>query len=114
MFRSVVLKSFESTNKNFVVLMDSLDDFQLDIDSVSHSLQGLLKLVGSMNKPRDIVDIRFCCPPAEVYHRFIKISSNPNKDFRRALRASMVSGGTGVDRRAEIEFFPLLFIIRIF
>ncbi|HET7145272.1 MAG TPA: hypothetical protein VFI68_14730 [Anaerolineales bacterium] len=83
--RSVVMQSFEHSKKKFVVLMDSLDDFQLDIDSVSHSLQGLLKLVGSMNKPRDIVDIRFCLP-AEVYHRFIKISSNPNKDFRRALK----------------------------
>ena len=38
-----------------------------------------------MNKPRDLVDIRFCLP-AEVYHRFTRISSNPNKDFRRALR----------------------------
>jgi len=83
--RSVVLASFERDKKNFVVLMDSLDDFQLDIDSVAHSLQGLLKLVGSMNKPRDVVDIRFCLP-AEVYHRFLKISSNPNKDFRRALK----------------------------
>ena len=83
--RSVVVESFENSKNKFVVLMDSLDDFQLDIESVSHSLQGLLKLVGSMNKPRDIVDIRFCLP-AEVYHRFIKISSNPNKDFRRALK----------------------------
>lgn len=83
--RSVVMQSFEKSKIKFVILMDSLDDFQLDIDSVAHSLQGLLKLVGSMNKPRDIVDIRFCLP-AEVYHRFIKISSNPNKDFRRALK----------------------------
>ena len=83
--KSIVLASFQRSKKTFVILMDSLDDFQLDIDSVAHSLQGLLKLVGSMNKPRDLVDIRFCLP-AEVYHRFTKISSNPNKDFRRALR----------------------------
>jgi hypothetical protein len=83
--KPIVLKAFERSKKTFVILMDSLDDFQLDIDSVDRSLQGLLKLVGSMNKPRDIVDIRFCLP-AEIYHRFIKISSNPNKDFRRALK----------------------------
>ena len=83
--KTIVLESFERSKTSFVVLMDSLDDFQLDIDSVAHSLQGLLKLVGSMNKPRDMVDIRFCLP-AEVYHRFTAISSNPNKDFRRALR----------------------------
>jgi hypothetical protein len=83
--RSVVLDSLKSSKKNFVILMDSLDDFRLDIDSVSHSLQGLLKFVGSMNKPRDMVDIRFCLP-SELFRRIIKISSNPNKDFRRALK----------------------------
>jgi len=83
--KSVVLKAFERSKKTFVILMDSLDDFQLDLDSVARSLQGLLKLVGSMNKPRDVVDVRFCIP-AEIYHNFIKISSNPNKDFRRALK----------------------------
>lgn len=83
--KSAVLDSLKSSKKNFVILMDSLDDFRLDIDSVSHSLQGLLKFVGSMNKPRDLVDIRFCLP-SELFHRIIKISSNPNKDFRRALK----------------------------
>jgi hypothetical protein len=65
--------------------MDSLDNFQLEINSVAYSLQGLLKFVGSMNKPRDVVDIRFCLP-TELYRRIIKISSNPNKDFRRSLK----------------------------
>ena len=83
--KSAVLKSLEASKKTFAILMDSLDDFQLDIDSVSRSLQGLLKIVGSMNKPRDVVDIRFCLP-SELYQRFLKLSSNPNKDFRRALK----------------------------
>jgi hypothetical protein len=83
--KSAVLKNLESSKKKFAILMDSLDDFQLDIDSVNRSLQGLLKIVGSMNKPRDVVDIRFCLP-SELYHQFIKLSSNPNKDFRRALK----------------------------
>ena len=83
--KTAVLDGLTSSKKSFVILMDSLDDFQLDIDSVSLSLQGLLKFVGSMNKPRDVVDIRFCLP-AELFRRIIKISSNPNKDFRRALK----------------------------
>jgi hypothetical protein len=83
--RSVVVESLQTSKKNFVILMDSLDDFHLDIESVSHSLQGLLKFVGSMNKPRDVVDIRFCLP-SELFRQIIKISSNPNKDFRRALK----------------------------
>jgi len=82
---STVEDSLKSADKKFVILMDSLDDFQLDFNSVSHSLQGLLKFVGSMNKPRDVVDIRFCLP-TELYRRIIKLSSNPNKDFRRSLK----------------------------
>ena len=77
--------SLKNENKTFAILMDSLDDFQLEINSVSYSLQGLLKFVGSMNKPRDVVDIRFCLP-SELYRRIIKVSSNPNKDFRRSLK----------------------------
>jgi len=81
----IVLQSLKTHGKRFAILMDSLDDFQLDIHSVERALQGLLKIVGSMNKPRDLVDIRFCLP-SELYHRFVKLSSNPNKDFRRALK----------------------------
>src|SRR5690606_5500126 len=83
--RQTVLNNLEKTDKKFVILMDSLEDFQLEFDSVARALRGLLKLVGSMNKPRDRVDIRFCLP-SEVYPRFVKISSNPNKDFKRALK----------------------------
>jgi hypothetical protein len=83
--KNAVLKDLKDSKKRFAILMDSLDDFKLDIESVSNSLQGLLKIVGSMNKPRDVVDIRFCLP-SELYNQFIKLSSNPNKDFRRALK----------------------------
>ena len=82
---AAVEDSLKAADKKFVILMDSLDDFQLDFNSVSYSLQGLLKFVGSMNKPRDMVDIRFCLP-TELYRRIIKLSSNPNKDFRRSLK----------------------------
>ena len=83
--KSAVLRSLKAAGKKFAILMDSLDDFQLDINSVERAMQGLLKIVGSMNKPRDLVDIRFCLP-SELYQQFIKLSSNPNKDFRRALK----------------------------
>ncbi|MBK9925376.1 MAG: hypothetical protein IPP66_08790 [Anaerolineales bacterium] len=88
MFKSTVSAvegSLKDSGKTFVILMDSLDNFQLEINSVAYSLQGLLKFVGAMNKPRDVVDIRFCLP-TELYRRIIKISSNPNKDFRRSLK----------------------------
>lgn len=37
-----------------------------------------------MNRPSDPVNVRFCLP-AELYHKFVRLSSNPNKDFRRKL-----------------------------
>jgi hypothetical protein len=88
MFKSTVMlveDSLNSSDKKFVILMDSLDDFQLDFSSVSYSLQGLLKFVGSMNKPRAAVDVRFCLP-TELYRRILRISSNPNKDFQHSLK----------------------------
>jgi len=106
--KSIVLSAFERSKKTFVILMDSLDDFQLDMDSVGRSLQGLLKLVGSMNKPRDIVDVRFCLP-AEVYHRFIKISSNPNKDFRRALKLQWTAAELVLLGAQRLMFYLALF-----
>jgi len=106
--KSIVTRGFEGSKKTFVILMDSLDDFQLDMDSVSRSLQGLLKLVGSMNKPRDVVDIRFCLP-AEIYHRFLKISSNPNKDFRRALKLQWTAGELVLIGAQRLMFYLALY-----
>ena len=83
--KSAVIDGLNASRKTFVVLMDSLEDFQLNIASVKYSLQGLLKCVGSMNKPKDVVDIRFCLP-TELYRTIIEISSNQTKDFKRALR----------------------------
>jgi len=82
--KTAVLRNLESSKRNFVILIDSMDDFQLDILLVERALQSLLMVVGSMNKPRDVVDIRFCLP-SELYQRFIKLSLSPSKDFRRAL-----------------------------
>lgn len=83
--KAAVSDSLARAGKKFVILMDSLEDFRLEIEPASHALRGLLKLVGSMNKPSDVVDIRFCLP-TELYRRVADFSSNQNKDFRRALK----------------------------
>lgn len=106
--RSAVAKRLEASQKNFVILLDSLDDFQMDLDSVARSLQGLLKLVGSMNKPRDSVDIRFCLP-TELYHRFLRLSSNSNKDFRRALRLQWTAGELILIGAQRLKYFLNLY-----
>lgn len=83
--RQVVEGYLRDSKKSFVILMDSMESLNVELPSVNRSLQGLLKLIGSMNKPKDCVDIRFCLP-AELYHFFSRnVSSNPNKDFRRSL-----------------------------
>ncbi len=82
--RGLVEDWLRAQGQQVVVLMDSLDDFRLDIASVSHALQGLLKCIGQFNDANAVIDIRFCLP-SELYHRFLGLSSNPNKDFRRNL-----------------------------
>jgi hypothetical protein len=67
-----------------VILLDSMDDFQLHTDVVGRAIQGLLKFIGESNGPASSIDIRFCLP-AELYHLFTPLSSNPNKDFKRRL-----------------------------
>jgi hypothetical protein len=84
----LILKTLESelnsSNRRAVILLDSLDDFQLHVDVVGRAIQGLLKFIGETNRPSARVDIRFCLP-AELYHEFTPLSSNPNKDFKRRL-----------------------------
>ncbi len=82
--RASLVSELRENRQQVAVLLDSLDDFMLEFESVGRSLQGLLMFVGGSNKPSSPIDIRLCLP-AELYHRFLDISSNPNKDFRRKL-----------------------------
>jgi GTPase SAR1 family protein len=72
------------TNSRAVILLDSLDDFHLQIEVVARAMEGLLKFIGESNRPSAKIDVRFCLP-AELYHRFMSLSTNPNKDFKRKL-----------------------------
>jgi len=67
-----------------ILLLDSLDTFSLNVESVAHTLKGLLKCVGQFNRPGNVMDVRFCLP-AELYHGFMDISANPLKDFSNTL-----------------------------
>jgi len=82
--KKVVVNKLESSKKKLVIFIDSIKEFPFDIDSGKRALQGLLMFVGSMNKVHDVVDIRFCLP-SELYQKFIELSLNPTKDFRRVL-----------------------------
>ncbi|MCB8928203.1 MAG: hypothetical protein H6652_21570 [Ardenticatenaceae bacterium] len=82
--RRKCIEFFRENGHRAIILIDSLDDFRLEIDAVVHALQGLIKCVGSFRHPSGFVDVRFCLP-AELYHVFQDISVNAAKDFRRQL-----------------------------
>ncbi len=82
--KDLVCDELRRRKQRAVIMLDSMDEFHLQIESVSLALQGLLKCIGDSNMPSARTDIRFCLP-SELYHRFQTVSSNPNKDFRRQL-----------------------------
>jgi hypothetical protein len=82
--KTSVCEELHSRKKRAILLVDSLEDFHLDIDSVAIAVRGLLKCIGRANTPTSSTDIRFCIP-AEQYYQFAATSSNHNKDFRREL-----------------------------
>jgi hypothetical protein len=67
-----------------LILMDNLDDFPYDNETMAHALTGLLKCQGAFSIPGCRCTLRFCLP-AELYFPFLEISSNVNKDFQHQL-----------------------------
>jgi len=67
------------------LLLDSLEDFKLEIPSFGTAVAGLLRCIGEFNDaPSGSVILR-CCLPAERYFDYIQLSTNPLKDFRNEL-----------------------------
>lgn len=67
-----------------VILLDSLDNYKLDVDAVKETLAGLLMCVGSFNVVKNRPEIRFCLP-SELFHVFASLSENRVKDFSQKL-----------------------------
>lgn len=67
-----------------LVLLDNLDDFPLDNETMSHAITGLLKCQGSFSVPGCRCTLRSCLP-AELYFPFMDMSSAPLKDFQHRL-----------------------------
>lgn len=83
--RSVASAWLKAKGKRIVILLDSLEDFRLNIKSVEQALQGLLKCIGSMNSPREVLDVRLCLP-TELTGQVFDLSSNAIKDFNRQVK----------------------------
>lgn len=82
--RDTALEYMEDMKIRAIILLDSLEEFPLDQNTMAYAISGLLKCQGDFRQPGAPHEIR-CCLPAELYHRFMTLSSNPNKDFQQRL-----------------------------
>jgi len=82
--KQVCYDILKKNNQSAVLLIDSLDGYDLNNLEVIHAIRGLLKCAGEFNRPAIPFDLRLCVP-AERYHEFMDISSNPLKDFQSEL-----------------------------
>jgi hypothetical protein len=82
--KETALNIMKKRNIKAVVLMDSIENYPIEIENFSHAISGLLKCLGAFHVPGFPNEVR-CCLPAELYHRFLDISSNPIKDFQNHL-----------------------------
>lgn len=78
--RGTAYKIIKNRNLNVVILIDSLEQFPLNEETMKNALSGLLKAVSEFNRESRNCEVR-CCIPSELYPRLTKISSNPEKDF---------------------------------
>ena len=112
--RKVTQSFLKKEQKNFVVLMDSMDRLDVKLDTIARSLEGLIKCIGEMNKPRACADIRFCLP-AELYHNFQnEISSNPNKDFKRSLKLQWTASELIILGAQRLRLFIAIYNKKLF
>jgi hypothetical protein len=79
--KQIALDLLEAEKIRAIVLLDSLEQYPVEIPSVAHALSGLLKCAGQFNERNDRLSIRLCLP-AELYHTFFDyVSTNPHKDL---------------------------------
>lgn len=67
-----------------VILIDSLEEYRLDIEDSDLVMQGFLKATGRFNVRRNEPEVR-CCIPSELYYLLVSMSSNTAKDFPKPL-----------------------------
>ena len=108
-----VEECLKEKNIKSIALIDSLDEFNICTSEFTHALSGLMKCVGSFNVPEKLFDIRFCLP-AELYHEFMDISSNPLKDFERHVTLHWHSSELLSIVSHRLKIYSLLYNAEIF
>lgn len=89
--KALAIDVLKENDERAILLVDSLEHYPTSIESVAQATSGLLKCVGQFNERNDQLNVRLCLP-AELYHVFLDISSNPLKDFSNSLTLHWVAG----------------------
>ena len=74
-----------------LVLMDTLETYNVSQDEAVHAISGLIRFVGQRANSNQGLDIRFCLP-VELYNTFQEASQNPSKDFSSATSLQWHAG----------------------
>lgn len=70
----------ETTKRRAIVLIDTLEDYHIDNDTMRLSLQGLLRCLGQFKAGSSHIELRLCLP-VELFTELSAISTNRLKDF---------------------------------
>jgi len=82
--RKAAIKVLRTNKERAIVLVDSLEQYPVNVASVAHAMAGLLHCVGEFNERNKWINVRLCLP-AEMYHSFSDLSANPLKDFSNSI-----------------------------
>ena len=89
--KDAALNYLDTTQKSALLLLDALEDFELGREDMGRTVAGLIRCVGQFHQPGSRVGVRFCLP-AELYHKFLSLSFNPLKDFKRTIILHWAAG----------------------
>ena len=89
---SELLEISQAAKSNPVlVLMDTLEKYDVSQGEAVHAISGLIRFVGQRATSKHGLDIRFCLP-VELYNTFQEASHNPSKDFSSATSLQWHAG----------------------
>lgn len=82
--RTAAISILRRQGRDFLVLIDSMEDFDRVLQIPYHSMEGLLALAGERSRDSEPYRLRIALP-GELYHLVREMSTNANKDFAGSI-----------------------------
>lgn len=82
--KDAAMTVLRENKEHALVLVDSLEQYPVNVTAVAQSMAGLLHCVGEFNERNKWIKVRLCLP-AELYHSFSDLSASPLKDFSNSV-----------------------------